>query len=117
MQRVTPAGPDEPEALWRPDRFAAGIAVRLIDNGVRADRGRLGGRRREGQGVRRDALRPPPLGPDLGRSTLAARQEIWDRNSSDNTWGAYQVYGPPAFLLGVRNTGAGDSRRRCRGAS
>lgn len=110
MQRVAPAGPDEPEPPWRPDRFAAGIARRLIDNGVRAVI--AAGWAVDDQRARAfaETLYAHLLaGRDLGRSTLAARQEIWDRNSSDNTWGAYQVYGPPAFLLGVRNTGTGES--------
>lgn len=84
----------------RPDRFAAGIARQLIDNGVR-------GVVAAGWAVADDAAATFATtfyedlltGHELGPATLEARREVMKLHPDTSTWGAYQVYGPPALTV------------------
>jgi tetratricopeptide (TPR) repeat protein len=38
-------------------------------------------------------------GEPYGEAVLAARREVYDRYPRSNTWGAYQCYGDPTFIL------------------
>jgi CHAT domain-containing protein len=85
---------------WRPDRFAAGISRQLIDNGVR-------GVVAAGWAVDDVAAATFATtfyeeflgGHELGPATLAARKDVMRRHRTTSTWGAYQVYGPPALKV------------------
>lgn len=85
---------------WRPDRFAAGISRQLIDNGVR-------GVIAAGWAVVDDAAATFATtfygeflgGHELGPATLVARKDVMRRHRTTSTWGAYQVYGPPALKV------------------
>ncbi|MGH3615738.1 MAG: CHAT domain-containing protein [Pseudonocardia sp.] len=99
-------GPDgqrlEAVPPYRPDRLAAGISRQLVDNGVRAV---------VAAGWAVDDLAAADFaeilydqllrGSDLGEASLTARREVFDTHQDRriNTWGAYQVYGPPAFRI------------------
>ncbi|MGW6929788.1 DUF7379 domain-containing protein [Lentzea sp. NPDC054927] len=82
------------------DRFASSISRQLVENGVRAviaagwavdDKAAL---------VFAETLFGDLLsGRDLGAAALAARKKVYEDFKWTNTWGAYQVYGPPAFRL------------------
>jgi CHAT domain-containing protein len=96
---------------WRPDRTAASISRALIDSGVRAvvaagwavdDRAATG--------FAAELYRLLLGGVDLGHAAQQARKHTHDRFSDVNTWGAYQVYGPPAYRLGTA-TGTGSDAR------
>ncbi|MFS8097898.1 CHAT domain-containing protein [Lentzea alba] len=90
------------------DRFASSISRQLVDNGVRAviaagwavdDRAAY---------AFADRLYDSLLsGRDLGSAVLQARQRVYREFPATNTWGAYQVYGPPAFRLVLRSGQAG----------
>jgi hypothetical protein len=82
------------------DRFASSISRQLVENGVRAviaagwavdDKAACAFASK----LYRDLLD----GRDLGIATLGARKKVYDEYGWTNTWGAYQVYGPPAFRL------------------
>jgi CHAT domain-containing protein len=105
---------EDTQGRWRPDRFAAGIARELVDIGVRAV---------VAAGWAVDDDRACEFaqvfyehmldGIDLGTAALEARRRIWNPSSNDNTWGAYQVYGPPAFLLSGPHPGTRDEAAPC----
>lgn len=85
---------------WRPDRFAAGISRQLVDNGVRAVVA-------AGWAVADDAAATFAgtfydeflSGRELGPATLTARKVVLRDHAQTSTWGAYQVYGPPAMTI------------------
>lgn len=93
-----PTTSDRPD--WRPDRFAAGIARQLIDNGVR-------GVVAAGWAVDDVAAATFATtfyekfltGHELGPATLGARQDVIRYHDQTSTWGAYQVYGPPVLKV------------------
>jgi tetratricopeptide (TPR) repeat protein len=100
MQPAPGVEPAEESQRWRPDLLAASISRRLIDNGVRAviaagwavnDQAAA-----DFAGTFYDRLLD---GDNLGGASLAARRLIFEMHMGSNTWGAYQVYGPPAFRL------------------
>jgi CHAT domain-containing protein len=87
----------------RPDQLASSISRQLINNGVRAvvaagwavDDGAAAA-------FATDFYAQLLGGEDLGTAALSARKSIFDYGDAPqriNTWGAYQVYGPPAFRL------------------
>lgn len=95
---------DAPRPL-RADRLASSISRRLIDNGVRAvvaagwavdDRAAA-----QFAHLLYDRLLG---GEDLGTATHSARIGVHRDHPALNTWGAYQVYGPPAMRLGTNRT-------------
>lgn len=88
-------------APFRPNRLASSISQQLIENGVQAVVA-------AGWAVDDDAARTFAEefyvrlddGADLGRASLKARQLIHRRfGRRTNTWGAYQVWGQPAWRL------------------
>jgi CHAT domain-containing protein len=84
----------------RADRLASSISRQLIENGVRAVI--AAGWAVEDKAAHRFAttIYDELLGGgELGVATLNARKAVWEHHRSTNTWGAYQVYGPPAFRL------------------
>jgi hypothetical protein len=98
---------DDPSVLaapagWRPDRLASSVSRALIDVGVRAvvsagwaidDDAAVDFARRLYEGMLR-------RGDDIGVASRDARRSVWDRHGGRvNSWGAYQVYAPPAFRL------------------
>ncbi|MBD3944270.1 CHAT domain-containing protein [Nocardioides ganghwensis] len=102
---LAPMAPGQPALPWerrdwRPDRFAAGISRQLIDNGVRAVVA-------AGWAVADDAAATFAgtfydeflSGRDLGPATLTARKVVLKEHRNTSTWGAYQVYGPPAMKI------------------
>ncbi|TGN64047.1 CHAT domain-containing protein [Nocardioides eburneiflavus] len=85
---------------WRPDRFAAGIARQLIDNGVRGVVAAGWAVSDSAAAVFATTFYEEFLtGHELGPASLAARKEVLRSDSRTSTWGAYQVYGPPALKL------------------
>jgi CHAT domain-containing protein len=90
-------------------RLAASISRQLIDDGVR-------GVVAAGWAVDDDAAASFAetfydglLGRlDLGDATRQARAAIYHAFPAVNTWGAYQVYGPPAMRIHVAGTGSAD---------
>lgn len=95
--------------------LAATLAQQLIDNGVRAVVA-------AGWAVNDDAARQfagefyrRMLEEDdqFGDAVKHARKSIYDRyKDANNTWGAYQCYGTPAFLLGGRARGTGRETKK-----
>ena len=85
---------------WRRDRLAASVSRALIDAGVRAVVA-AGWAVDDGAAVRfaRCFYEGMMAGRDLGVASHRARRATHDHYRSTNTWGAYQVYGPPAFRL------------------
>lgn len=84
----------------RTDRLASSISRQLIENGVRAVI--AAGWAVEDKAAHRFAttIYDELLdGGELGIASLNARKAVWTHHRSTNTWGAYQVYGPPAFRL------------------
>lgn len=88
-------------APFRPNRLASSISQQLIEKGVQAVVA-------AGWAVDDDAAREfagefyvrLDDGADLGRASLKARQLIHRRfGRRTNTWGAYQVWGQPAWRL------------------
>lgn len=87
----------------RADRLASSISRQLIENGVRAVVA-------AGWAVNDSAATDFASqlyerlldGDDLGTATHQARKTVYTDYRSLNTWGAYQVYGPPAMRLDPR---------------
>jgi hypothetical protein len=86
---------------WRPSRLAANLGAQFIRMGVRAVVA-------AGWAVDDAAAEHFArvfydhlihLGETLGAAVRAAREEVYLRFPGVNTWGAYQVYGDPAFRL------------------
>ncbi|MGH3753496.1 MAG: CHAT domain-containing protein [Pseudonocardiaceae bacterium] len=106
-------GPDGTvESPLRADRLASSISRQLIDNGVRAVVA-------AGWAVDDNAAADFAAefygglltGDDLGAAALRARTTVHGRYPSTNTWGAYQIYGPPAFRLDPGRPGGGGDRQ------
>lgn len=82
------------------DRFASSVSRQLVESGVRAVIAAGWAVDDEAASVFAETLFDELLsGRDLGLATLAARRKVWKDFRWTNTWGAYQVYGPPAFRL------------------
>jgi CHAT domain-containing protein len=103
---ITRRGGGEPhithgEGHWRPDHTAASIARALIDAGVRVVVAAGWAVNDKAAAEFAERLYQHLLeGTDLGHATLSARQHVHGGNARHiTTWGAYQVYGPPAFTL------------------
>ena len=102
---MMPTNGADTRAGWRPDKLAASISRQLIDNGVRMFIGAGWAVNDQSAADFAEVLYEQMLrGADLGTATRHARKTVFDRyaDSSDNTWGAYQVYGPPAGSLTQR---------------
>lgn len=100
------------ESPLRADRLAASISRQLIDNGVRAVV--AAGWAVDDQAAADFATELYGgllAGGDLGAASLRARTTVHGRYPSTNTWGAYQVYGPPAFRLDRGRTGGRGDRQ------
>ncbi|MFI9813775.1 CHAT domain-containing protein [Saccharothrix variisporea] len=90
----------QPADEQRADLLASSISRQLVENGVRAVVA-------AGWAVDDEAAHEFATtfysgllsGSDLGAAALTARRVVHDRHRATNTWGAYQVYGPPAFRL------------------
>jgi CHAT domain-containing protein len=88
------------ERVPRADLLAASISRQLIENGVRAVIA-------AGWAVEDSAANEFATtfynglldGNDLGSAALDARRAVHEHHRATNTWGAYQVYGPPGFRL------------------
>ena len=92
---------------WRPDKLSASISRQMIDNGVRMFVGAGWAVSDVSAAEFAETFYSSMFdGADLGSAALAARARVWHgrRVPGDNTWAAYQVYGPPAAALttGVR---------------
>jgi hypothetical protein len=82
------------------DRFASSVSRQLVDSGVRAVIAAGWAVDDEAASVFAETLFSELLtGRDLGMATLEARKTVYRDFRWTNTWGAYQVYGPPAFRL------------------
>ena len=99
-------------APLRADRLAATISRQLVDNGVRAIVA-------AGWAVNDTAAAEFAQrfytelldGGDLGSATTEARKYVWKKFDTYNTFGAYQVYGPPSFRLDIdRRRGRDDEK-------
>ena len=86
----------------RSDRLAATIARQLVENGVRAvvAAGWAVNDKAAGE-FAEQFYRELLNGCELGTATRKARKHVRKHFPTYNTWGAYQVYGPPSFLLDV----------------
>ena len=105
----TASGPAAREpAPPRADQLAATIARQLVDNGVRAIVAAGWAVNDEAAGAFAERFYTELLGGrDLGTSTRNARAHVYAQFRAYNTWGAYQVYGPPSFRL-ARDPEPGD---------
>ncbi|MGH3360675.1 MAG: CHAT domain-containing protein, partial [Nocardioidaceae bacterium] len=87
--------------IARPDRLASGVSRKLIDNGIRtvvAAGWTVDDAAAETFAT--DFYDGLLSGENLGAATLSARKLVHSKfGQSTNTWGAYQVYGEPAFQL------------------
>ncbi|MGH3693634.1 MAG: DUF7379 domain-containing protein [Pseudonocardiaceae bacterium] len=109
MQPRSGSEPDGPVTL-RADKLAASISRQLIDNGVRAVVAAGWAVDDEAAAVFATELYDGLLaGDDLGTVSLRARKVVHDGFPSTNTWGAYQVYGQPAFRLDPARTADRDT--------
>ncbi|MFD9704460.1 CHAT domain-containing protein [Lentzea sp. NPDC059081] len=94
----------------RADLFASSISRQLIENGVRAVVAAGWAVDDKAAYSFATTLYGELLGGnELGIASLNARKAVWEGHRATNTWGAYQVYGPPAFRL---DPAAGGSSRR-----
>ncbi|MGD9960115.1 CHAT domain-containing protein [Nocardioides sp.] len=102
--------------VGRADKLAASVSRKLIDNGIRAVV--AAGWAVDDAAASRFAhtfYDHMLEGDNLGAAALQARKRIHDEfASTTNTWGAYQVYGEPAFQLERerRSTRTGDLSSR-----
>ncbi|HWO68335.1 MAG TPA: CHAT domain-containing protein, partial [Umezawaea sp.] len=91
-------------APLRADHLASSISRQLVENGVRAVIAAGWAVDDAAAEAFADALYRELLGGrDLGIASLEARKRVYRDFSGTNTWGAYQVYGPPAFRLDPAN--------------
>ncbi len=103
--------------VGRPDRLASSISRKLIDNGIRAVVAAGWAVDDEAAALFATTFYDKLLaGGNLGSATLQARRNVYKEfHHATNTWGAYQVYGEPAFQLEreqrSRRTGDLTSRR------
>jgi hypothetical protein len=96
----------------RADRLASSISRQLIENGVRAVIAAGWAVDDLAAAEFADTLYGRLLsGDDLGSATHHARRTVHTNHRSLNTWGAYQVYGPPAMRLDLRAGSASVERR------
>lgn len=92
-------------------RMAASVARQLIDDGVRGVVAAGWAVDDEAAASFAEHFYGHLLGAyDLGDATRLARAEIHRAFPDVNTWGAYQVYGPPAMRIHVAS-GSGDDTR------
>ncbi len=90
----------------RYNRLAANLAIQFIEMGVKAVVA-------AGWAVNDAAAkafaasfyRHMHAGDPFGEAVRAAREEIWARYPSSNTWGAYQCYGDPSYQLRPNDAG------------
>lgn len=87
--------------VGRPDKLASSVSRKLIDNGIRAVIAAGWAVDDKAASDFAEELYSRLLtGENLGSATLLARQRVHrDHGTRSNTWGAYQVYGEPAFQL------------------
>ena len=105
----------KPKRFPRVNKMAASMAEELIKMGVRAVV--AAGWAVEDEPARlfaRKFYRAILYGQTFGNAVLTARQETYKHYPASNTWGAYQCYGDPSFLLaptaaGIPSGGAGVS--------
>jgi tetratricopeptide (TPR) repeat protein len=89
-------------------KMAASISRELIRKGVRAVVAAGWPVRDDDALVFARVFYESLLGNDtFGNAIKKAREETWNRQSSSNTWGAYQAYGDPDFRLDPRSDGSG----------
>jgi CHAT domain-containing protein len=82
------------------DRFASSVSRQLVENGVRAVIAAGWAVDDQAACMFAETLFDQLLsGHDLGLAALAARKKVHKEFPWTNTWGAYQIYGPPAFRL------------------
>jgi hypothetical protein len=99
------------EAFYR-NRYqlAAGIGVQLIRNGVRAVI--VAGWAVDDDSALdfADTFYTAMLGGDnFGDAVKMARKHCYEKNNSNNTWGAYQCYGDPFYKFDMRQSGSARS--------
>lgn len=102
--------------IGRPDKLASSISRKLIDNGIRVAVAAGWAVDDNAASLFATTFYSALLnGQHLGKSTLSARKLVHQEYPHTNTWGAYQVYGEPAFQLerreAVRESGRPRSRR------
>jgi len=81
--------------------LAANLGAELIGMGVRAVVAAGWAVNDEGARLFANAFYDAMLsGKNFGCAVRKARKTVFDNNPNDNTWGAYQCYGDPSFVLG-----------------
>lgn len=81
--------------------LAANLGAELIAMGVRAVVAAGWAVNDEGARLFAAAFYEAMLtGKNFGYAVRKARQAVFNNNPNDNTWGAYQCYGDPSFVLG-----------------
>lgn len=81
--------------------LAANLGAELISMGVRAVIAAGWAVNDEGAKLFAAAFYEAMLtGKNFGYAVRKARQAVFNNNPNDNTWGAYQCYGDPSFVLG-----------------
>lgn len=80
--------------------LAANLGAELIAMGVRAVVAAGWAVNDEGARIFAEAFYEAMLtGKNFGYAVRRAREAVYNNNPNDNTWGAYQCYGDPAFVL------------------
>jgi CHAT domain-containing protein len=103
--------PDSTAGTLRADRLASSISRQLIDNGVQAVVAAGWAVDDRAAAEFADLLYDKLLdGEDLGTASHSARSTIHRRYPTLNTWGAYQIYGPPAMKLSANRPGGHSDR-------
>ncbi|MFA6971196.1 MAG: CHAT domain-containing protein [Gallionella sp.] len=81
--------------------LAANLGAELIGMGVRAVVAAGWAVNDEGARIFANTFYDAMLsGKNFGHAVRSARKAVFDNNPNDNTWGAYQCYGDPSFVLG-----------------
>jgi len=81
--------------------LAANLGAELIAMGVRAVVAAGWAVNDEGARLFAEAFYEAMLtGKNFGYAVRKARETVFNNNPNDNTWGAYQCYGDPSFVLG-----------------
>lgn len=81
--------------------LAANLGAELIAMGVRAVVAAGWAVNDEGARLFAEAFYEAMLtGKNFGYAVRKARETVYNNNPNDNTWGAYQCYGDPSFVLG-----------------
>jgi CHAT domain/Tetratricopeptide Repeats-Sensor len=95
----------------RADRLASSISRQLIENGVRAVvAAGWAVNDRAGADFADLLYRRLLEGDDLGTASHGARNTVYNHYRSLNTWGAYQIYGPPAMRLNLQGNSTPEKR-------